>query len=191
MVVRLPDWVEGFLAEQPRSVPGVAGRMELVLRLAEQNLIRENGGPFGAAIFQLESGALVSVGVNAVVSSRCSLAHAEMMAIAIAQRALGHHDLGGTGMAAHQLVVSAEPCAMCFGAILWSGVRGLVCGARSEDAEAIGFDEGPKVGGWVEALESRGIAVQRDVGRGAATALLQVYRKRGGAIYNARQGGVG
>jgi tRNA(Arg) A34 adenosine deaminase TadA len=188
MVLRLPDWVGDFLASQPRRFSGVADRMELVIRLAEQNLARESGGPFGAAVFEVDSGVLVSAGLNAVVSSRCSLAHAEMVAIALAQRALGDYDLGGPGVAAHELVVSAEPCAMCFGAILWSGLRRLVCGARGEDARAIGFDEGPKPADWVEVLESRGIAVRRDVGRGAAAALLRSYRERGGVIYNARQG---
>jgi tRNA(Arg) A34 adenosine deaminase TadA len=188
MVLRLPHWVGNFLASQPPSFPRVADRMELVIRLAEQNLARESGGPFGAAIFEVESGVLVSAGVNAVVSSGCSLAHAEMMAIALAHRVLGHYDLGGPGMAAHELVVSAEPCAMCFGAILWSGLRRLVCGAPGEDARAIGFDEGPKPADWVKALESRGIAVRRDVSRGEAAALLRSYRERGGVIYNARQG---
>lgn len=36
---------------------------------------------------------------------------------------------------------------MCFGAVPWFGVRHLVRGARGargEDAEAAGFDKGPK-----------------------------------------------
>jgi hypothetical protein len=32
-----------------------------------------------------------------------------------------------------------------FGAVPWSGVRRLACGARDEDASDIGFDEGPKM----------------------------------------------
>jgi len=67
----------------------------------------------------------------------------------------------------------------------WSGVQRLVCGARDEDARAIGFDEGPKMADWVKALNDRGIIVVRDVLRGEARAVLQEYAAAGGAIYNA------
>ena len=43
---------------------------------------------------------------------------------------------------ADEMVASTQPCAMCLGATPWSGIRRLVCGARDEDAEEIGFDEG-------------------------------------------------
>ena len=79
---------------------------------------------------------------------------------------------------------------MCFGAIPWSGVTRLVCGARAQDTEAIGFDEGPKPGPWREALESRGITVVVDVERDRARRLLEAYAARGGAIYNGRSGPV-
>ena len=85
---------------------------------------------------------------------------------------------------AHELVTSVEPCAMCLGAVPWSGVRRLVCGARGEDACAIGFDEGAKPADWVRGLESRGIEVQRDVLRAAAVAVLRRYVEEGGVLYN-------
>jgi tRNA(Arg) A34 adenosine deaminase TadA len=74
---------------------------------------------------------------------------------------------------------------MCFGAVPWSGVRRLVCGARDEDARAIGFDEGPKLADWVTALNDRGITVLRDVLRDDAVAVLRDYIASGGIIYNA------
>lgn len=89
-------------------------------------------------------------------------------------------------MPVHDLVTSCEPCAMCFGAVPWSGVRGLVCGARDEDARAIGFDEGPKLESWVRALEQRGIEVVRDVHRVVARRVLEDYAIAGGPIYNSR-----
>jgi tRNA(Arg) A34 adenosine deaminase TadA len=76
----------------------------------------------------------------------------------------------------------------CFGATTWSGVRRLVCGARDEDARAIGFDEGPKLPDWVGALEERGISVVRDTCRDEAAAVLRDYAESGGLIYNARRG---
>jgi hypothetical protein len=67
-------------------------------------------------------------------------------------------------------------------------VRRLVCGARDEDARAIGFDEGPKLPDWESALEERGIEVSRDVLRGEAASVLRFYAESGGAIYNSREG---
>jgi tRNA(Arg) A34 adenosine deaminase TadA len=72
---------------------------------------------------------------------------------------------------------------MCLGAIPWSGLRGLVCGARVADAEAIGFDEGSRPRGWVSALERRGLRVVRDVRRAEARAVLREYAEAGGALY--------
>jgi len=77
---------------------------------------------------------------------------------------------------------------MCLGAVPWSGVRRVLCGARARDAEAIGMDEGPKPAGWAAALGRRGIEVRRDVLRAEARAVLQLYRDRGGPVYNGRSG---
>ena len=73
---------------------------------------------------------------------------------------------------------------MCLGAVPWSGVRSLVCGARDEDARSIGFDEGDKPGDWVASLSGRGIRVQRDVCRAAAAGVLRDYIASGGKLYN-------
>nr|MBA3258060.1 nucleoside deaminase [Gemmatimonadales bacterium] len=77
-----------------------------------------------------------------------------------------------------------EPCAMCLGATLWSGVRRLVCGATREDAAALGFDEGPVFPESYAYLESRGIEVIRSVLREDAAAVLDLYQRSGGPIYN-------
>ncbi len=74
---------------------------------------------------------------------------------------------------------------MCLGAISWSGLRRVVCGAHDEDARTIGFDEGPKPLDWVEELNHRGISVIRDVSREEATEVLRYYAESGGEIYNA------
>jgi len=160
--------------------------MRFVVTLASMNVTQGTGGPFGAAVFERQSGRLVAIGMNLVLSTHCSLAHAELVALANAQRAVRHFDLGASGMPEHELVTSSEPCAMCFGAIPWAGVRRVVCGARASDAEAIGFDEGPKPKRWVTELEQRNIAVVRDLCRADAVAVLQQYKKTGGRIYNAR-----
>jgi hypothetical protein len=63
-----------------------------------------------------------------------------------------------------------------------------MCGARGSDAEAVGFDEGPKPANWITELEQRGIVVIRDIGRTDASMVLQRYVKNGGEVYNGRQG---
>ena len=185
----LPAWVEESLADAPDVYPTVEKRMQFVIGLAQGNVENATGGPFGAGIFDAESGRLLAPGVNTVIQSGCSVMHAEISAIMLAQRMAGGYDLGAEGMGAYELVTSTEPCAMCLGAVVWSGVRRLVCGARDEDARAIGFDEGPKPSGWVDALAGRGITVVRDVCRDEAFSVLRRYAECGGVIYNARQGG--
>jgi hypothetical protein len=87
----------------------------------------------------------------------------EALALAIAQQSVGHDDLSAPGMLPCALVSSAEPCAMCFRALLWAGIQHLACGARAEDARAIGCDEGPKPAAWMAALAPRGIVVTQDI----------------------------
>jgi tRNA(Arg) A34 adenosine deaminase TadA len=74
---------------------------------------------------------------------------------------------------------------MCLGAVLWSGVSRLVAGAGREDAAAINFDEGPVFPESYAYLESRRIATTRGVLRDEAAAVIELYRERGGPIYNA------
>jgi tRNA(Arg) A34 adenosine deaminase TadA len=180
--IRLPNWLMQMTMDT--HYPSIESRMQLAIQLAKYNIEHATGGPFGAAVFDMHSQQLIAVGVNVVVSSACSMAHAEMMAISMAQQAQGDFNLAAAG--SHlELVSSCEPCAMCFGAIPWSGIKQLCCGARDADARAIGFDEGPKMDHWQQALEQRGIAVQTDICRHDAIDVLQHYASHGGAIYNA------
>ena len=184
----LPGWVEDFLSESGRAYETDADRMRLVIGLARLNVVYGTGGPFGAAIFDLTTHTLLAPGVNLVVPAKCSILHAEIVATILAQQIVGHFDLDGPGLASYELVTSTEPCAMCMGAIPWSGVRRVMCGARDEDARGVGFDEGPKVDNWVHELTRRGIAVLRDVCREEAAGVLRAYAADGGPIYNARRG---
>jgi tRNA(Arg) A34 adenosine deaminase TadA len=187
-MVSLPGWVEEFFTDPGREYPTEEDRMRLVIELSRSNVDHGTGGPFGAGIFDLSTNYLVAPGVNLVATANLSAAHAEMVAIMISQQVVRHFDLGGEGLPAYEPVVSTEPCAMCFGATPWSGVRRLVCGAREEDARRIGFDEGPKTPDWVASPKQRGISVSRDVCRDEAAGVLRYYAEKGGTIYNARQG---
>ncbi len=178
----LPEWVEGFIAGQPELFTSPEDRMRLAIALARENVARGTGGPFGAAVFEMETGKLVSVGVNCVVPANCSIAHAEMVALALAQQSLQTFDLSSKGK--FELVTSCEPCAMCLGAIPWSGVQSVLCGASEADARAAGFDEGAKPDNWQQTLKSRGITVTENILQAEAAKILKEYATAGGKIYN-------
>ena len=185
----LPDWVPEFLAGRPDQFKTVEDRVGLAIELSRENVLRKTGGPFGAAVFERESGRLISVGINQVVTLNCSVAHAELMAIMGAQQKLKNFDLGAKGLPAHDLATSGQMCAMCFGAMAWSGVTRVGIGARATDTESLtGFDEGPIHPDWKVQLEKRGIEVVQDVLRDEACAVLRMYREQGGVIYNGRGG---
>jgi len=176
--LELPDYiveaVEGCgLVEEKQ-------RMALAIELSRVNM-EHGGGPFGACVFNMENGELIAAGVNLVVPANCSVAHAEMVAIMLAQQALGTFAIAEKG--SFELVSSAEPCAQCFGAIPWSGVKRVAYGAPRADVEAIGFDEGPKPRAWREKLNDRGIEVAGPLRRNRASAVLREYAKTG-VIYN-------
>lgn len=183
----LPSWVD------ERVRPGDVfldrrERMALAIDLAARNVANRTGGPFGAGVFERDSGRLIAAGVNVVEPSRCSLAHAEAMALALAQQVLGTHDLAAPGLPRLELVTSAQPCCQCFGMVWWSGVVGLVIGARREDVQAItGFDEGPLPEDWEQRLANRKgappITVVRDILREDALVPLRAYHAAGWAVY--------
>jgi tRNA(Arg) A34 adenosine deaminase TadA len=183
-LVTWPDWVHETVAFDSRYTTD-EDRMRLAIDLARQNVVRGTGGPFGAAIFERATGALLSVGVNSVVRLNNSTLHAEMVAIMMAEQRLGSFTLAGSPATAYELVSSCDPCAMCLGATLWSGVRRMVTGADRDDATALGFEEGPVFPQSYAYLEERGVAITRGVLRQEAAAVLELYRRQGGEIYNA------
>lgn len=188
--VTVPDWVHEELAKVPRVIPDLDDRMRLVHRMAQRNVIEGTGGPFAAVICEEATGAVVSVGVNLVLATGLSSMHAEVVAISLAQTALGAWDLGADEKAL-QMVVNGRPCAMCYGSVVWSGLRAIATSVEGHEIEEItGFDEGPVTPDWQQELERRGITVQRDVMRDESLELYRWYRDRAdtgaSVVYNAR-----
>lgn len=60
--------------------------------------------------------------------------HGEVMAIRDACRNLNSFDLSGC-----ELYTTAEPCPMCFGAILWANIRKVYYGCTISDTDKLGF----------------------------------------------------
>ena len=168
--------------------PDDTARMRVAVDLAARNIEEQTGGPFGAAVFEADTGRVVGVGVNMVVPANNAVLHAEVVAFMVAQRRIGSYTLAGGN---HEIFTSCEPCAMCLGATLWSGVRRVVWAATREDADSLSFDEGPVFPASHEYLRDRGIALESGPLRDEARAVLERYVSRGGAIYNAREPGEG
>lgn len=187
--VSLPQWAVEENQLLPECIPDVEQRMREVIRFAELNFDKKTGGPFAAGIFEKNSGKVVGIGVNRVVPSNNSSAHAEIVAISLAQTKLATFDLGGPGMPDFQIVVNGRPCAMCCGALPWSGVRSLVIGASGERIESLtGFDEGAVHPNWQQELEARGIEVIENVLAKDAEVVFQRFRDSDEPVYNGRSG---
>ena len=181
--VEYPEWVDEVVDWQ-RTYESDHDRMRLAIEVSRVNVERGTGGPFGAAIFESATGRLVSVGMNSVVRlNNCTL-HGEMVAFMMAQQRTASFTLKSAALAAHELYTSCEPCAMCLGATLWSGVHRVVYGAAREDASLLNFEEGPVFPESYQYLEERGIEIVRNVLREEARAVLEMYRKSNGKIYN-------
>lgn len=116
----LPEWAQAEV-QNISCIESLEERMRAVIRFSRLNIEHDTGGPFAAGVFEEATGKLVAMGVNRVVPTCCSSAHAEVVAVSLAQAALKSFDLGAEGMPRHQLVVNWRPCAMCYGAVLWSG----------------------------------------------------------------------
>lgn len=181
-ILTLPSWVE----ESRRNSCYVhdEDKARLAIELSRQNILHQTGGPFGAAIFNEHSGELISVGMNTVIPSHCSMCHAEVMAILFAQKKLEQYKLNLESANRYVLATSAQPCTMCYGAIIWSGVSKVIISASREDVMNLTqFDEGPIPENWKEEYEKRGIEVLDGILRDEACLILKQYGTESGTIY--------
>lgn len=147
---------------------------------SEMSSYTNNGsGPFVAAIYD-EKGNLVVKVANSVVNETCSNNHAEVNAIKLAEQKLGTYDLSKENLS---LYVTAEPCMMCLGAIMWSGIKNIYYGVPSKRVEEItGFDEGFKPD-WLNEFKKRGITVYGNIEVKAGEKELHEYVKSNKTIY--------
>lgn len=106
--------------------------MQAAIQEAENNLITNDGGPFGAVI--VKDGVIIAKGHNEVLKNNDPTCHAEIQAIRTACKALNTFDLNGC-----ELYTSCYPCPMCLSAIIWANIKTVYYGNTAEDAAAIGF----------------------------------------------------
>lgn len=108
--------------------------MEEAIRLSQQGMERNEGGPFGCVI--VKDGRIIGRGFNRVTATLDPTAHAEVVAIRDACRTLNHFQLDGC-----TLYSSCEPCPMCLGAIYWARPAQVYYACSREDAAKAGFDD--------------------------------------------------
>jgi tRNA(Arg) A34 adenosine deaminase TadA len=108
--------------------------MRLAIKLADKNVQKNIGGPFGAVI--VKKGKLIAKSANKVTLKNDPTAHAEVSAIRIACKKLKTFDLQGC-----IIYTSCEPCPMCLSAIYWSHLDEIYYANTKEDAARIGFDD--------------------------------------------------
>ncbi len=187
--IQMPEWAIQLQSELPDAIEDPTERMRTIIRFSRLNFENDTGGPFAAGVFEKDTGRVVAIGVNLVVPASCSSAHAEIVALSLAQKTVGCFDLGAAGLPHHQLIVNGRPCAMCFGSIPWSGVRSVICAASGEQIERItGFDEGPVHPNWKSELEKRGIEVQDGLLGEEACAAFRDFAATDRPVYNGRSG---
>jgi tRNA(Arg) A34 adenosine deaminase TadA len=182
--IEYPSWVDAVV-DWDRRYSSDEDRMRLAIAVARENVVRDTGGPFGAAVVERDSGRVVAVGMNTVVRLNNSTLHGEIVAFMMAQQRLRSYTLNLPDGPVHDLYTSCEPCAMCLGATLWSGVKRLIYGAGRADAARLDFDEGPVFEASYRYLEERGLEVSGPLLRAEARDVLELYRARSGRIYNA------
>ena len=108
--------------------------MRRAIALALENVRTARGGPFAALV--AKHGNVIGEGANSVTPTNDPTAHAEIVAIRAACRALGTFQLTDC-----ELYTTCEPCPMCLGAIYWARPARIFYGATAADAADAGFDD--------------------------------------------------
>ena len=117
------------------------------------------------------------------MACKCCLYHAEVNTIKKAHEKFKEYSLAPEDLT---IYVNAEPCIMCAGAIMWSGIKTVYFGVPSSEVEKItGFDEGYKPN-WIKEFKKRGITVYGNIEPKAGDKILQEYVNSGKEIYKPR-----
>lgn len=138
--------------------------------------IASGQSPFGAVI--VRDGQVVAAGHNHVWADTDPTAHAEVVCIRNAGRALGTIDLAGC-----EMFTTCEPCPMCAAAIHWANLDAVHFGARIADAEAAGFRELTLPIEKLYAEGGSGVRTHADVMRAECAALFEEWKRASGRAY--------
>jgi len=108
--------------------------MRIALSQAFQGAKKGAGGPFGCCI--VKGNRVIAKTHNTVLKKKDPTAHAEINAIVKAAKALRKYDLSDC-----VLYATTEPCPMCFSAIHWARLQGVIYGTEIKEVAKLGFNE--------------------------------------------------
>ncbi len=144
--------------------------MRRAIALSREGMEGNRGGPFGAVVAR--DAALLGEGWNDVTAARDPTAHAEIVAIRRACRALDSFDLRGC-----ELFTSCEPCPMCLGAAHWARLDRVWFANTHADAAAIGFDDALSYRELALPPERHALPMRRLLGA-EALAVFEAWREK-------------
>lgn len=144
--------------------------MQFADELAKQNIMTDNGGPFGAVV--VKDGVVVGVGNNHVVKNNDPTAHAEVMAIRNACATLNTFDLSGC-----ELYTSCYPCPMCLSAIIWANIKVVYYGNTKEDAADIGFRD-DMIYSYLQNMENSSLLEMRMMDRAETIKTFKAFKSK-------------
>ena len=174
----------GIVANSPISKTELETAKKIMLNVQAKTAdgIKNGKGPFYAEIYD-KNGNFVVASSNSVVEDKCCLFHAEVNTIKKAHDKFKEYSLAPEDLT---IYVNAEPCIMCAGAIMWSGIKTVYFGVPSSEVEKItGFDEGYKPN-WIKEFKKRGITVYGNIEPLAGKKVLKDYVNSGKEIYKPR-----
>ena len=175
------ETVSGIVSNEAPDKHKIAEASRIIAALQHEleELAELGSGPFAAAIYDAE-GNLVAKMPNTVTLDNCSHNHAEMNVIKAAEEKLGTYDLSPFHL---KLYSTSEPCLMCMGGIMWSGIKEVYYGVPSKTVEKItGFDEGFKPH-WFREFKKRGIVVYGNIEPELGEQELHKYVNNGNEVY--------
>jgi tRNA(Arg) A34 adenosine deaminase TadA len=167
------DWARTLISPTTQDEDFMAQALE------QAHLAAQHGNyPFGAVL--VKDGWVVARAENTAISDKTISHHAEINLIDKACRELGVQSLEG-----YTMYSSAEPCAMCSGAIVHFNVSTVVYGASQEYLRSLkpGY-LGIGITDMKPLLERKKVEVRGPVLREAAEKILADYLKAEGARAN-------
>lgn len=149
--------------------------MQLAIAAARRS-ITKGQSPFAAVI--VRKGEIVADTHNHVRLSTDPTAHAEVMAIRDACRAMKTIDLSGC-----EMYTTCEPCPMCASAIHWARLDAVHFGATIADAAKAGFNELHVPIGTLYSTGGSTVRVISNVMQRECAGLFDEWLKAGGKPY--------
>lgn len=148
--------------------------LRMAVDLAVANVRDRGGRPFGAVV--VKDGRIIATGVNETHATQDPTAHAELVAIRAASRALGSPRLDGC-----VIYASGQPCPMCLAAMYLAGVSEVWFAYANEDAERFGLSTAAVYAELAKPLAEQAMRIRYLPVRSAAADPYEAWQERKGS----------